>query len=117
MGILAAVALPQYQKYVAKAEVAKAHSSMAGFISVIEAEILENGTLTVETAAGALSLPSVSGEAKLKYTGTTMAASAFKNGAVKDGIVTLTRNATTGAWACTSTGLPSPYTPKGCTNT
>lgn len=43
IGVLSAIAIPQYQKYVAKAEVASALATLTGLKTNIEAYTIENG--------------------------------------------------------------------------
>ncbi|MGB1974247.1 MAG: pilin, partial [Vibrio toranzoniae] len=43
IGVLSAIAIPQYQKYVAKAEVASALATMTGIKTNVEAYSAENG--------------------------------------------------------------------------
>ncbi|NMS37687.1 pilin, partial [Vibrio parahaemolyticus] len=43
IGVLAAIAIPQYQKYVAKSEVASALATLTGVKTNVEAYAVENG--------------------------------------------------------------------------
>ncbi|WP_218742579.1 pilin, partial [Vibrio parahaemolyticus] len=43
IGVLASIAIPQYQKYVAKSEVASALATMTGVKTNVEAYAVENG--------------------------------------------------------------------------
>ncbi|CAH0993181.1 Fimbrial protein [Sinobacterium norvegicum] len=112
MGILAAVALPQYQAYVARSEVAKAHATMAQFISPIEAAILRGDTSDDPEGWNSGALNGVDLTLSMG-TGATIVADNFTNGSLSGGSVTLTRTASSGAWACSSSGI-SEYSPKGC---
>jgi type IV pilus assembly protein PilA len=113
MGILAAVALPQYQKYVARSEVAKAHSAIAGVVSIIEAEKLSDGTLTFDAIATAEGLPTSVGESTISYaTDNEIKVNGFKNGAVSSAEVIMARDSD-GGWSCTTTAEDE-YAPKGC---
>lgn len=57
IGVLAAIAIPQYQKYVAKAEVAAALASMAGVKTNVEAYTVEYGVFPAATESSALGVP------------------------------------------------------------
>jgi type IV pilus assembly protein PilA len=98
IGILAAVALPQYQKYVARAEAQKANATLAGFISDWEGEILLAPDTTYEPNIAAIAgitfgALAVDGAGGVAATGTT------SNGLLEGGAVTLTRSAG-GDWSC-----------------
>ncbi|MCA0934860.1 pilin [Vibrio alginolyticus] len=58
IGVLAAIAIPQYQKYVAKAEVAAALASMAGVKTNVEAYTVEYGAFPAASQSSALGVPS-----------------------------------------------------------
>jgi type IV pilus assembly protein PilA len=112
MGILAAVALPQYQKYTARAEVTKGYTTMSQYISEYESEILTNPSTTY--TATIADLPGIdftagatdgSGGVELK--------AQYSNGSVSGKNVTLKRTGTTGVWSCTS-DVGTDYAPKGC---
>ncbi|EGR0669947.1 TPA: prepilin-type N-terminal cleavage/methylation domain-containing protein [Vibrio vulnificus] len=52
IGVLAAIAIPQYQKYVAKAEVASALATLTGLKTNVEAYAVENGAFPDGTTSG-----------------------------------------------------------------
>jgi type IV pilus assembly protein PilA len=137
IGILAAVALPQYQTYVAKSQVARAMGEAGAIKTALEACILD-GKTSLGITAGACD-PQATGSSIL--TGATQGAAitantgvpqiapitigstptitaTFGNGAAADlktagqNTVIWTRDAN-GGWACTSTVLAK-YKPVGC---
>ncbi|GAL36301.1 type IV pilin PilA [Vibrio maritimus] len=57
IGVLAAVALPQYQKYVAKSETASALATLSGLKTNTETYTLENGTFPDQTQSSAVGIP------------------------------------------------------------
>ncbi|ENX3947354.1 pilin [Photobacterium damselae] len=57
IGVLSAIAIPQYQKYVAKAEVASALATMTGVKTNIEASTVENGLFPKAGTESALGIP------------------------------------------------------------
>ncbi|HIF9504686.1 TPA: pilin [Photobacterium damselae] len=110
IGVLSAIAIPQYQKYVAKSEAASALATVAALKSNIETSIAENGIFPTlgATATGNsnLGVPKVtSGTIEFKAVGTAPAgeiiylfdtdASAFLNTKT----LTLVRD-TDGNWEC-----------------
>ena len=128
IGVLSAIAIPQYQKYVAKAEVASVLSTMTGIKTNLEAFIVENGRFPKGTAGELpvdLGAPEVMplGEFSLKP-GTKDAGTLdlkFKatdvNALLQEDTLTLTRAAETGTWTCTSANIEQALLPKGCTST
>ncbi|HIF9096992.1 pilin [Photobacterium damselae subsp. damselae] len=57
IGVLSAIAIPQYQKYVAKAEVASALATMSGIKTNVEASTVENGQFPDAGQESALGIP------------------------------------------------------------
>ena len=98
IGILSAVAVPQYQKYVDKAEVTADVAAVRAFQSVVDAEIFSNN-------GGA---PADIGD---KVGATDTVTITFTedeaNGTIVSGVATLTRDKNDGSWSCghTKTGV------------
>ncbi|MCD9526760.1 pilin [Photobacterium carnosum] len=128
IGVLSAIAIPQYQKYVAKAEVASVLSTMTGIKTNLEAFIVENGRfpkgevgeMPVDLGAP-VDMPL--GEFTLTPSGTTDAGTLdlkFKdkdvNALLKELTLTIGREAKTGTWTCTSKNIEKALLPKGCTH-
>jgi type IV pilus assembly protein PilA len=141
IGILAAIAIPQYQTYIAKTQVTRAMGEAGAIKTAAEACIL-NGNLTVpftggvsecdtqasgstiltgatqNTSAGATALPTGTGVPQLAFTGNTGAATitaTLGNGAaasISTQTVTWSRDIN-GTWTCAST-VDQKYKPKGC---
>ncbi len=127
IGILAAVALPAYQDYTAKAQVTSSLAEITGAKVNIDDKI--SSGLAADIAIGATSTLAdvqVYGFTKLTSercslytiavtatTGVGSVACKMKGGVgVADKVVTLSRD-TNGAWTCTS-DTDSKYLPKGC---
>ncbi|WP_434154199.1 pilin [Vibrio cholerae] len=116
IGVLAAIAVPQYQKYVAKSEAAAALASITGHRTNVETYVLENGSFPTSSA---VPVPSTSTGAITYSTGAsgagsiifTFAASGASPSVVTKN-VTLVRDAA-GKWNCT-TSIGSDFRPKGC---
>jgi type IV pilus assembly protein PilA len=141
IGILAAVAIPQYQDYIGRTQAARAMSEAGALKSKIDGCILQ-GNLTVGSSAtptncdpeatgssiltgatqGSVTIAEGTGVPQVTITSTGETAGAativatFGNGAATDlkgDTLTWTRTAT-GAWSCSSTITPTKYKPKGC---
>ncbi|MEQ3695904.1 MAG: pilin [Pseudomonadales bacterium] len=122
IGILAAVAIPQYQNYVARSEASTGLASISPLKTAAEELILRGEAITVATLGAptitngtiATTLDNTTGGGNITYTFGTTGVSPAVQGAV----VTLTRDATTGAWTCGYT-FPAAgstnHSPKGCT--
>ncbi|EGR0265756.1 pilin [Vibrio alginolyticus] len=127
IGVLAAIALPQYQKYVAKSEVASVLATLTGAKTNVEAFTVETGQFPAagqETALGVPVMPlgtvAFAQDTTNVDAGTvTFTFDAAGNDAstlVAGHTVVLTRTSNTGAWACTS-DIPAveQLLPKTCT--
>lgn len=123
IGVLAAVALPAYQSYIAKSQVAAALAEIApGEIGV---QTILNDAPTAITAPASIGL--TSGTTRCLTTavaivvagsGTIICTMNGAAGQVQGKTITLTRSADTattpGSWTCGTTASSS-ITPKGCT--
>ena len=142
IGILAAIAIPQYQTYIAKTQVTRGMGESGAIKTAVETCIL-NGKLTVPAAAASLpgdcdpqatastiliggvqaGTPVVVGagypqvSTPLTGAGGDTVIANFGNGAaaaLATYNVTWTRSAS-GAWSCSSSaGMPTKYKPAGC---
>lgn len=138
IGILAAIAIPQYQTYVAKSQVSRVMSETGSLRTAIEACILDgkttplalgtNPTATTDCDVGATESNLLGGTQKIydglsvtigenATTNSTIVATFKKAAAVaiKDSTLTWTRNAASGTWSC-STTVATKYRPSGCTS-
>jgi len=118
IGILAAIAIPQYNDYVARAQVSEGPVLIDGMKTPIVEAISDAGNAGCVTPTGAVT----SGKyvATVAASGTAAACAvvatykaAGVNAKVASKTVTYTFNNTTGAWVCT-TGLATEIKPKGC---
>ena len=135
IGILAAIAIPQYQNYTARAQATEALNILGGLKTPVVEAVSNNGmanacsTAAATTGdnpvpAGALNGLTLSGQYVASVTATPTDTTScaleatFKTGnGVNDLVsgkkVTLTYTAATGAWACTS-NLDPKVRPKSC---
>ncbi|MBP3064513.1 type IV pilus assembly protein PilA [Ectopseudomonas chengduensis] len=136
IGILAAIAIPQYQTYVAKSQVQRAVAESGAIKTAIEACILEN-KLTVGIAAGNCDpqatgssilvgptqgnpIPADTGvpQVTIPNTGLATIVATFGNKAATalssgPGSVTWRRDAN-GSWTCQAAGIDTKYTATSC---
>ncbi len=121
IAILAAIALPAYQNYVAKSQVTAGLADIRGGITAFE-EGIQSGTQTGSPNQADVGLATSTARCGITVTGTWAAASgqsiacALKgNPKVAGSSIALTRN-TSGAWNCKATGaVEAKFLPAGCT--
>ena len=123
IGVLAAIGLPMYQDYVAKAQVTAGLAEIRGGITAFE-ELIQSGTsattLTVEDIGLASSTPrcniTLPEDDPTADGGQSIQCELKGNPKVAGRTITLARN-TSGQWACTTGGTPpldDKYKPAGC---
>ena len=123
IGVLAAVAIPAYSDYTAKAQVSEAFSLSGGAKQSVAMFEAQNGG--VPNAAEAAILTAALGTVKGAYvSGVVIAENGDINitmgaGVEKDGIVTLkpTPNGGSLSWACSSVTIVAAHLPSNCTST
>jgi len=120
IGILAAVALPQYQDYTAKSQVGSAYAEVTSLKTQFEVAVNEgkDPSLTV-TDPGFIGQTATGGTyCDIAITGNTAIQCTMKNsnaGKVNGKILTLNRS-TDGVWNCVSSnGLDAKFKPGNCT--
>ena len=122
IGILAAIAVPAYTDYIARAQVSEAFV-MADAVKVSIAEQCQDGGTCTATVTNTPAFPDgkYAGVTAIDVNGVitaTMKAAPVANAAVAGGTITftpaLTANLASVKWGCT-TSLAAKYTPKSCT--
>ena len=121
IGILAAVAIPAYQDYTAKAQVSEAFSLASSAKAAVSLVHAETGTFpATNAAAGIAAAATITG----KYVSSvTIGADGvitilFGASAVETGnsvLLTPTANGGSTGWACTSTTIVAEHLPSSCT--
>jgi type IV pilus assembly protein PilA len=124
IAILAAIAIPAYQDYVARSQAATALSDIRGGVTAFE-ELVNRGSDAITAAGGvndttAVGLQSATTRCgtisvNIAADGTIECSDIVGNPKVQGGTVTLTRDSDTGAWACSTTNIDAEYRPDGCT--
>ncbi|MNU69355.1 Fimbrial protein precursor [compost metagenome] len=119
IAILAAIALPAYQNYVAKSQVTAGLADIRGGVTAFE-EGIQSGTKTGSPSPSDLGLNTSTPRCAVSATGAWSDASDQSivcklkgNPKVADETVTLTRNSS-GAWNCTASAKLADYKPAGC---
>ncbi len=121
IGILAAIALPAYQDYVAKSQVTAGLADIRGGVTAFEEGIQSGKSSSVTLNAAAIGLQSSTPRCSTlaangswtAASGQTITCTLAGNPKVANRVVTLTRNSS-GAWNCTVPNLDAKYLPTGC---
>jgi type IV pilus assembly protein PilA len=121
IGILAAIAIPQYQDYTIRTQVAGAYSEMASQKTAIEAAMSEGVTPqnTTATAAGFSGMTTAMSTyctlSAVAATGNSTCTFKAGNAAEFNGKSLSLNRAADGTWTCVTGGsLKAKYIPKGC---
>ncbi|MGL5763279.1 MAG: pilin [Plesiomonas shigelloides] len=129
IGVLAAIAIPQYQNYVAKAELGSALSTVSSLKTNVEDYIATKGSFPDGTTAGQ-TITDLGGptpnNGTLSFTDTQIDFAFDKAGTASEKVsgatLSLVRDATKQAWECEVTSgsgaaseLSDSVLPKGCT--
>lgn len=123
IGVLSAIAIPQYQKYVAKAEGASALATLTALKTNTEAFTVENGNFPAQTNSADVGTPSsalgsITYVNSTKGAGTITLAFGMESTKVsplnKGGSLVLERSEE-GTWTCTANAADKAIISKGCT--
>jgi type IV pilus assembly protein PilA len=118
IGILAAVALPQYQSYTAGSQASACYKEIVPGKTQFEV-LTVSGTAVTVAAAGTnagveVGLPVATACATHALTATTIAGAMKGAAAINGKILTLTRDATTGIWTCATDATDKTLVPTEC---
>ena len=127
IGILAAIAIPAYQDYIARAQMSEAMNLADGQKTAVAESFAQTGACPANGAGGISAAASITGQyvASVTVAGTAPACtiqSAMKATGVSSGIQSKTLTLTMAnqggslSWTCTSSALQK-YVPKACTGT
>ena len=101
IGVLAAVALPAYQNYVAKSSVAAGLAEITPGKAMFEVMKNEGGTPAKATDVG---LTATTANCAVTVTGTTIVCALKGNAKINGETLTLTRSVDDGTWSCEFSG-------------
>jgi type IV pilus assembly protein PilA len=119
IGILASVAIPQYQDYTAKGQAISCYQEIIGGKTEFEILTVDGTGVTPDTAdANEVKLLSAKACSAHSVTATTIVGTMQGSVAIDTKILTLLRNATTGAWSCSTTVIAADHAllPAECRN-
>ncbi|MCD6008039.1 pilin [Halomonas sp. IOP_31] len=116
IGVLAAIAVPQYQNYVERSEASAGYSTIRSLQTPYDAAIFSSDTITDVTDLGMQSDASSLGKASVSQADGTLTFT-FNDSAVlpANSTVTLTRDAD-GVWTCTTANIPDQAIPNNCSD-
>ena len=119
IGILAAVAIPAYQDYIGRAQVAEGIELAGGWKTPVEEQWGTNATFmsTAQATAAGIKL-SGNYVSTISSDGTNQLTVTFNrtntNAGVRGKTITYTYNTTNGTWDCSPGTLDQKYTPASC---
>lgn len=113
IGILAAIAIPAYSKYQARAKTAAGLAELAALKTNYEDALSTNTTISA-SALGVATAATANCSFDFTVANTMKCTLQNAPSAVAGGVIILTRDASTG-WSCSTTGISTAdYKPKGC---
>ena len=117
IGILASVAIPQYQNYTGKSSVTSCKQELEGGKAMFEVLVNDGTGVTAAANGNEITLATASACASHAVTASSIAGVLKGNPAVAGKTLTLNRNAGTGAWTCATNVLAADkaMVPAGCT--
>jgi type IV pilus assembly protein PilA len=120
IAILAAIALPAYQDYIARSQATAGLADIRGGVTAYE-ELINRGS-TGTAAPDTIGLQASTARCTIAATGGAFSTDSTKtitctlkgNPKVATKVITLTRSQTSGAWSCSGGALEDKYKPTGC---
>jgi type IV pilus assembly protein PilA len=113
IGILAAIAIPAYSKYQARAKATAALAEVKALTTNFE-DVLNSGTAaTLANIGGTTPTKNCAMVVTSGTAGTIACTLVLPPAAITGATLTMTRSETTG-WTCSTTNIGADYLPKGC---
>mgnify|MGYP005748515733 CR=1 FL=1 len=122
IGILAAIAIPQYQDYIARTQVNRAYGELSALRTAVEENLMRGNNAFVAADLGYVASDITTGALNIAFANTgagTLDVTLGNNAstAVTGATITLTRD-TAGTWTCAITNTPAAwkasYNPANC---
>lgn len=118
IGILAAIAIPQYQDYIARTQVNRAYGELSSLRTAIEENLMRGnfGFVLADLGHVDSNISTVTFSTAFNNTGAGTIRATLDGDAstaVQGGTIDLARDAN-GNWACTVNGVDAKYEPAGC---
>nr|WP_193988324.1 pilin [Lelliottia steviae] len=114
IGILAAIALPQYQDYTAKSQATACYQEITPGKTQFEILTLEGTAVTAATNGNEIGLGTAKSCTSHAVTATTIVGTMKGSAPIAGKKLTLTRDATTGAWTCSTDAADKTLVPAEC---
>ena len=114
IGILAAIALPQYQDYTAKSQATACYQEITPGKTQFEILTLEGTAVTTATNGTEIGLGTAKSCTSHAVTSTTIVGEMKGSAPIKGKKLTLTRDATSGAWTCATDATDKTLVPAEC---
>ncbi|RTZ14979.1 pilin [Vibrio aquaticus] len=122
IGVLAAIAVPAYQNYVARSEAASALATLKSLMTPSELYIQENGNFGTSDQAAVFSAIGISASSNtlgtLRVSGQNAIEFKFTQGSMSvsgsEGTITYSKGNGTGTWGCATSNVPTAAKPSSC---
>ncbi|MCE4071789.1 MULTISPECIES: pilin [Pseudomonas] len=114
IGILAAIAIPAYSKYQAKAKVTAGLAEISAGKTAFETKLNEGDTFNAASDIGLQATTSNCNISASSSAGTIACQLLNAPTQVNGNSITWTRNASSGEWKCSTSGMDTEYAPKAC---
>lgn len=119
IGILAAVAIPQYQSYTAGGAVTSCYKEIKNGEAGFEFLVSQGATITPAENLVDVNVPNAQACSAHQLTATSIIGTVQGNPSVNNATISLLRDADSGVWTCTITNRPEGWIasalPRGCT--
>lgn len=109
IGVLAAVALPQYQDYVAKSDVSSCHKEIVAGRILFEISVNTGQTPVSSSDLSSINVKTNESCSAHSMTGSSIEGTVKGSTKVAGSVITLNRDVSTGLWTCSVTNRPAAW--------